>query len=250
MRLGADGAEEVETDLLIANDGANSKVRSDFMNEQCQGVYKKLDAVYCSGVSPAHAMVTPDGIVQTLNDELVEVWGTGRKLAYTWIDVDRVYWLATIARKHAAGVEQDDDPALPLRLRKLFDSFSEPALSLLEGAPVPSLTVARADQFTPGSALHDGRMVLIGAAAHKSAMELWQNSAQGVEDAAVLATLLAQMDYPYALNHYSALRIPRAKFVVQAAHTELEQAIQGGRIMSAFRDMASRCVRLCSTIST
>lgn len=110
---------------------------------------------------------------------------------------------------------------------------------LIEGAPASSLSQLRIEELSSSPLLHDGRVVLVGAAAHASTEDLWQNVAQDVEDGASLATLLARMPTLDAVRAYERMRFERTDHVERAAHEETKQAIEVGRLMASLRDMAT-----------
>lgn len=70
---------------------------------------------------------------------------------------------------------------------------------------------------------HRGRVVVIGDAAHATTPHLAQGAAMAIEDAVLLAELLGgDGDVAAQLDEFSARRVPRGKFVVDAS-TQLAQ---------------------------
>jgi 2-polyprenyl-6-methoxyphenol hydroxylase-like FAD-dependent oxidoreductase len=108
-------------------------------------------------------------------------------------------------------------------VRALFDDF---------GGPVPDALAAIDDpdavHFGPAEEIdHDDwrrdRVVLIGDAAHACSPTLAQGGSLAIEDAIVLAELLSQRgDIDRALDAFVARRAPRATWVRQRTHRQIE----------------------------
>jgi 2-polyprenyl-6-methoxyphenol hydroxylase-like FAD-dependent oxidoreductase len=244
------GGPKVDADLLLADDGLRSRVREEFMGTECRGKgVAALDGIYVRGISPGKAVQAAGYATDTLH----EVWGTGCKLAFaplTRSDAGEdgegdVMWLATVSSKLARTLPASpaDSSFLPF-LGRVFHNLPTSCVALLASSLPESVKVSPIEELLPASLLHDGgggtkRIVLLGSGAHAPVQEHWQGVAQGLEDAAVLVSLLSRLERSKALETYSRLRVPRALHVCRAAHDECAQALQGGKVMSAFRDMAS-----------
>ena len=89
-------------------------------------------------------------------------------------------------------------------------------------APIPQLiesadSVVRTDIRclpAPLERFHEGRVALLGYAAHAMTPNLGQGACQAIEDAVVLA---AYADRPAGLALYSAVRVPRTTAVAAAS---------------------------------
>ena len=261
LRIGPGGVESFEADLVLADDGVHSRARScmeDFASHQP----KPLEGMYVRGlVSRAIYESTPTTSTTgdfsrppplRRTDELVEIWGrAGSKFSYAWIDSETIWWMATLGRKASAGLVEGA-PTLGVQLGNILKAFPEPVGHLVDATAVAAeqpvgpfgFDLCPIEELSPGARLHstDGRMALMGSAGHHATQDSFQNLAQQFEDAVVLSSLLTKFDRLEALKRYSALRVPRAQFVVSAAHSETLQTIEGGRVMSAFRDMASSLI--------
>ena len=70
----------------------------------------------------------------------------------------------------------------------------------------------------PSRTLHRGNVVLVGDAAHPMLPTLGQGACQCLEDAAVLAAVVAaEDDLDRALRRYAAARVPRVHRIVAMA---------------------------------
>jgi len=91
-------------------------------------------------------------------------------------------------------------------------------------------------EVDPGGAWSDGRIALIGDAAHAMVPFLAQGAAMAIEDADVLATELASAPVGEALQRYQAQRRPRVSRVWKAAR-QAGQIYHLGGAMAFARDM-------------
>lgn len=91
-------------------------------------------------------------------------------------------------------------------------------------------------EVDPGGAWSDGRIALIGDAAHAMVPFLAQGAAMAIEDADVLATELSRAPVAEALQRYQAQRRPRVSRVWKAAR-QAGQIYHLGGAMAFARDM-------------
>ena len=119
---------------------------------------------------------------------------------------DRVYWFASTQAAEGAQVRGHSRPP---------DSFSEwhyPIAKLLAATPTEQIMVTDIYDSDPLRAWYQGRVVLIGDAAHPSMPNMGQGTSQAFEDAAVLADCLsAELEVGAALQSYQSRRRPRAQ---------------------------------------
>jgi 2-polyprenyl-6-methoxyphenol hydroxylase-like FAD-dependent oxidoreductase len=146
-----------------------------------------------------------------------EVWAPGRRFGFATIAEDAVYWFATFDAPPNAKDADVDAPTLAARLA----DFAAPIRALV--AETEPHRILRTDLYdlAPLPTWHDGRIVLIGDAAHASTPNLGQGGAQAIEDAWVLADRLAGAsdgsahEIERAVHAYEHVRVPKADFVVR-----------------------------------
>jgi FAD-dependent urate hydroxylase len=194
----AHGAE-VRADLLVGADGVNSVVRSSILASEPR--YAGYTA--WRGVSP----------VPVERGRMTESWGVGERFGLVDIGRERTYWFAT---KNAPEAESDEPQGRKAEILRRFSGWHEP-IAAVTGA-TPESTIMRNDvhYLEPLPRWSNGRVVLIGDAAHATTPGVGQGAAQAIEDAVVLAQRLAGSgDLATALGEYEAIRRPRAEAVLK-----------------------------------
>ncbi|MEX2446092.1 MAG: FAD-dependent monooxygenase, partial [Dehalococcoidia bacterium] len=90
-------------------------------------------------------------------------------------------------------------------------------------------------------AWHDGRIALLGDAAHPMLPHAGQGAAQALEDAVVLGRCLAEDgSVVEALARYEAVRRPRAARIVRLARRNAQLGSVDAAVACALRDLAMR----------
>jgi 2-polyprenyl-6-methoxyphenol hydroxylase-like FAD-dependent oxidoreductase len=198
VAVAADGSEE-RGDLLVGADGLSSVVRRAIADAPIR--YAGYTA--WRGVSP----------IPVEPGRLTESWGVGERFGLVDIGRGRTYWFAT---KNAPEGESDEPRGRKAEVRRRFSGWHEPIATVVEAAGED--TILRNDVYylEPLPRWSDGRLVLIGDAAHASTPGVGQGAAQALEDAVVLADRLAHRDeLAIALAEYESIRRPRAEAVLK-----------------------------------
>ena len=202
----ADGGEE-RADLLIGADGIHSKIRNDL-----HGRHAPIYAGYTAW----------RGVVDYQNELLprgggFESWGCGTRFGCARMGGGRMYWFAT--RNAPEG--GDDGPAGGRRtLLDMFRGWHEPVPDLI--AATPEEDIRRDDVYDrqPVKRWGEGRVTLLGDAAHLMTPNLGQGACQAIEDAFELADALAgclreRSGVEAALGLYEARRTRRTAAIVR-----------------------------------
>jgi 2-polyprenyl-6-methoxyphenol hydroxylase-like FAD-dependent oxidoreductase len=195
---GADGSEE-RGDLLVGADGLGSVVRRAIADVPIR--YAGYTA--WRGVSPLPVEA----------GRLTESWGVGERFGLVDIGCGRTYWFAT---KNAPQGESDEPGRRKLEIVRRFSGWHEPIPAVAEAADEGGILRNDVYYLEPPRHWSEGRFVLIGDAAHATTPGVGQGAAQAIEDAVVLADLLAHAgDLAAALAEYEAIRRPRAEAVLK-----------------------------------
>jgi 2-polyprenyl-6-methoxyphenol hydroxylase-like FAD-dependent oxidoreductase len=199
----ADG--ELDCDVLIGADGLHSAVRATLF-----GASEPRYAGYTS-----FRGVTYDrcGLPENFGGEL---WGRGRRFGGCAIDGGRFYWFATLnapadARHESAAAQKQD-------LLAQFAPFAAFVPALIASTPKQAILRTDIRDRPPLSRWVQGRVALLGDAAHAMTPNLGQGACQAIEDALLLARELARHEgIEQGLSAYEQARVARANAVVVAA---------------------------------
>ena len=200
----ADGREE-RGDLLVGADGLRSKVR-----EQLLGFEEPLYHGYTSWlglVESRHDQVKPD--------ILTVVWGRGARFIYYHLEPDRIGWIG-----NADAVEGQQLAPAERRAQALeaFRGWMEPVEALIEATNDNLLFLMDLYDRDPVSRWGEGRVTLLGDAAHPMTPNIAQGACQAIEDSVVLMKALAGgSDVPAALRSYEQQRMARTAPIVKRA---------------------------------
>lgn len=185
-------------DLVVAADGIHSTTR--------QALFPRHPGPAYAGVTAWRGLV-PRG---DLDVQSAESWGKGLVFGAMPLAEDLVYVYATDVLP--AGTVLADERE---ELLRRFGAWHEPIPALLRA--VDPANVIRNDVYyfdTPLPAFHQGKVALVGDAAHAMTPNLGQGACQAIEDAIVLAHLAGQpgrMD----LAAYTAARLERTSKIVR-----------------------------------
>lgn len=187
--------ERIDADLLVGADGLHSAVRRAMRGDE---------APRYSGSTSWRALAD-----FTLADttRFTETWGIRRRFGIVPLGAAGVYWFA-VADAPAGGRDAGDPVA---SLRAQFAGWHEPIDALL--AATPADRIIRTDIFDrrPIKKWSDGRVVLLGDAAHPMTPNMGMGGGQAIEDAVVLADALTrEAGVREALSRFERARVARA----------------------------------------
>ncbi|AQT80781.1 hypothetical protein B1R94_18225 [Mycolicibacterium litorale] len=203
LRL-ADG-RRLDADVLIGADGINSAVRSQF-----HGVQQPRPANFVCWLALARctpAMLAPG--------ESIHFWGADMRFGLHDCGHGTVYWWATMSTDAALAAHWPHGKAdLLRRLAQWHPGITEIVSATEESA---ILTVPAVDR-EPLRHWGEGRVTLLGDAAHPMLPSLGQGANSAIEDAVVLAHMLSVHPDPrQALRSYEQHRIPRTTELVDGS---------------------------------
>ena len=202
-----DGTQtRIEADVVIGADGIHSTVQS--------VVAPQVDARF-SGLCAFRCLVPADQAPAMALRPVQTLWlGPGRHFVHYPISGGRLVNVVAIVPAGAWRVESwtaDGDIA---DLSAEFDRWDERVQQLIVSAS-STKRWALVDR-NPLERWTVGRVTLLGDAAHAMLPFFAQGAAQAIEDACVVAACLRRADrasVPQALQHYEAIRRPRASRV-------------------------------------
>lgn len=190
---------EVRGHALIGADGIHSVIRARLFGEE-----KPRYAGYTAwrGVTSRPAVEMRVG----------EYWGRGTRFGLVPLSQDRYYWFAA---RNAREGDRENSAGRKREVLALFTRWYASIPAIIEATPESA--VLRNDIYDRPPLPHwtQGRVTLLGDAAHPMTPNLGQGACQALEDALVLAQCLEQTDnISVALQLYQARRIPHTARIV------------------------------------
>lgn len=194
----------VESDLLIGADGVRSAVR-----KHVTGGADNLRYHYSTWVG-----LVPDKLDLTPADTFSFYVQDSRRVGLLNVGNGRVYFFCD-----AAVPDTDDhENGAQARLQELFAGWCPTVQTLLHAVDNTQTRRLPVCDLDPLDTFFQGRVVLLGDAAHATTPTLGQGGAMAMEDAIVLARCLdTASDLRAALTQYEALRLPRTRGIVLAS---------------------------------
>ncbi|MER5783464.1 FAD-dependent monooxygenase [Streptomyces mobaraensis] len=203
----ADGSA-AEADAVVGADGIHSAVRD--------AVFGPDKAVF-SGTSGYRALVPLDRLpdLPELADPVLWLWvGPGRHVVVYPVAGGRLLNLLAVVPDPAWTVESWVTEGRTADLLAAFDGWHPALTGLLAAVDRPGRWALYDRE--PRRSWTRGRVTLLGDAAHPMLPHHGQGANQALEDAAVLAALLADAapaDVPAALRRYERTRRPRTRAI-------------------------------------
>jgi 2-polyprenyl-6-methoxyphenol hydroxylase-like FAD-dependent oxidoreductase len=141
-------------------------------------------------------------------------WGRGARFGLAHVGNGSIYWYAMVN----APARASDDPSDRWdRVLRRFQGYSHPVEALIQATPRDSIIVNDLNDVPPIATWGEGRVTLVGDAAHPTTPNMGQGACQAIEDAAVLSKQVAAVDslgdgaaIARALRAYESNRISRA----------------------------------------
>lgn len=195
------GPLTASADLVVGADGVHSQIRSSLFPDHPGATYA---GYFCwRGIVPADCVKR-----LSFDAALTESWGRGLRFGAALLGDGRAYWFACAALPE--GTHRDDHLD---DVAGRFSGWHAPIPQLL--AVTPREALIRNDIYyvrAPLRSFVDGRVALLGDAAHAVTPDIGQGACLAIEDAVVLATSVAEgTDVPSGLLAYDAARRSRTQ---------------------------------------
>lgn len=201
-----DGSTDT-ADILLAADGIHSVVRKQLFSDK--GLRYSGQTCW-RGVAHFKAGKEWSG-------RGFEMWGRGIRLGILPISDEHVYWFSTLVTP--AGGKDTDLQSAKDSLLDAFRDFADPALPVLKATPPESIIRHDLFDFEPISQWVQGRIALIGDAAHATTPNMGQGGCQAIEDAWGLQLAFREhASITDALLAFQELRLPKATMVVKNSY--------------------------------
>lgn len=191
----ADGGEE-RADVLVGADGVNSAVRAQLLGAAAP----KYDSLSWLGIVDFEDESTP-------LDSLSVIWGAGRGFVYFSVGGTKMSWIANVNVPSGTARSTVDPKASVLAA---YRGWAHPIEALVNATDEGAIHGQEIFDRRPTKRWSEGRVSLLGDAAHPMIPMISQGACQAIEDAFVLARCLrAGNGVAEALAEYERLRISR-----------------------------------------
>lgn len=208
-----DRGESAATNLLIGADGIHSILRKQ--------MFPDIGLRY-SGYTAWR------GVVETENESALgltsESWGQGARFGIVRIDRKRVYWFATHNQPPGEKATAEQRKS---KLQDIFKQWHSPIDHLLDATPADAILQNDIYDIVPFSSWTNGRVTLLGDAAHPTTPNMGQGACMAMESAYTLARALREEN-----DHHAAFaRYERERHARTAWLTNTSWSIgQGGQL--------------------
>jgi 2-polyprenyl-6-methoxyphenol hydroxylase-like FAD-dependent oxidoreductase len=221
---------QAEGHLLVGADGIHSVIR--------QALFPDVALRY-SGQTCYRGIATmelPASLVRTC----WEVWGGESRFGLSALGLQQVYWFAPVT---APAGRAEQEGILSEQLTERSAGFPAPIPAIIAHTPVGEIIRTDLYDLSPLKRWWQGKVVLLGDAAHAMTPNLGQGGAQAMEDAFVLADKLASCrSLSEAFREYERLRMPRVRLVVHTAWRYGQIAHIRSRRVQRLRNLAMQSV--------
>jgi len=202
-----------EFDLVVGADGIHSAIR--------QAIFPGIEPIYRSFCAWRTVMEFPDDnrvfTIRSMPGSILGSFQVGPQLVYAFLLV------------HAAEVPSLTRVQHLARFQELASSFAGPVSTLIQEQRDPARVIFVPVYEVETPSFHQGRVVLIGDAAHAFPPLLAQGAAMAIEDAVTLAELIgASNDLDRVLRRFEAARRPRVDMIRAAVrHRTVARGFEG-----------------------
>jgi 2-polyprenyl-6-methoxyphenol hydroxylase-like FAD-dependent oxidoreductase len=233
VRVSLSDGSTLGADLLVAADGIRSAIRQHLLGDG-PPQYRGYTSVRGRTLG---SRLYPQALVAN---------GRGIQLFVAPVAGNTLYWTAKITAPPGVWPEKGRGGALRA-LAEMLAGWHEPLVELITGADPGEITVTDIYDRQPAPRWVDGRVVLLGDAAHPMTPALGQGANMALEDAVVLADTLRSRgaidgrgDVGEALRAYERRRIARTSHVVLLSRRQGALDQGAGRLRSLVRNASMR----------
>ncbi len=226
-----------EADLAIGADGIKSVVRKNIMGE----VPLRYSGQTCwRGMAKFSLKPLPSPLWGPGGFNSYEMLGKQKGLRFGFVPTseNEVYYFTT----YFTEADGNDEPGqVRKKLLNLYSVFGDIPTQLIEATPEENIIRSDINDFVPIKQWWQGRVALLGDAAHATTPNLGQGGCQAVEDAYVIAKCLKENPSPEkAFEQYQNIRYKKAVHVVNMSWNFGKMTNIGNPILQYFRNSAMR----------
>jgi 2-polyprenyl-6-methoxyphenol hydroxylase-like FAD-dependent oxidoreductase len=191
----------VHAPILIGADGIKSVVRKQIFGS---GEIRDTKQRCWRGLTEVVDM-------EQYHHDAYEAWGEGKRFGFVKVSANKVYWYAVV---------NDSMLQTESNIHTLFADFHPDIRKMINSTPEHQFIFSDIIDLKPLFEWQKDKVCLLGDAVHATTPNMGQGACQAVEDAYVLANLLAQeKTVEDAFVAYEKLRIKKAHFIVNSSWT-------------------------------
>ncbi|MEW8971695.1 MAG: FAD-dependent monooxygenase [Mesobacillus sp.] len=200
--------EMVKSKILIGADGVRSRVR--------QNIFEDTPLRYSGFIAFRGISSFEDNRFPAELGGGFEAWGKGKRFGFSLLGQGRVFWFAAINAPQGTLLAAKNKKQVVL---EHFKSWWGPISDAIDSTDEEHILIHEIFDRKPIKKWHEGRVTLLGDAAHPMLPNLGQGGAQAMEDALMLARYLKRFpqDVEQVLSHYEQVRIPRVAKIVEGS---------------------------------
>ena len=196
--------KKIQADILLGADGIHSKVR----NQLVPNSKIRYSGQTCwRGISDIN-------LPKNLSACGYEAWGHQIRFGFANVAKNKVYWFAVVK----APQRQNGPANLKQHLLDTFNDFDKTVAEIIKNTPEEKvlhndiIDLKRIDQWS------QGRVCLLGDAAHATTPNMGQGAGQGVEDAYYFSNILSHhSDYEKAFEAFEKERRKKVDYIVNTS---------------------------------
>jgi 2-polyprenyl-6-methoxyphenol hydroxylase-like FAD-dependent oxidoreductase len=197
----------VEADFLVCADGLHSRARS----QMHPGMSLRYSEQTC------WRLVAKYKLPEKEKSKMYEIWGRGKgmRAAYSQINGENVY--AYFTNQAKAG-EKDDPSTIKDLLRSIYRDFPPIVTDIIDAAEPHKIIRNDLFDFKPIKGWSQGKVCLLGDAAHATTPNLGQGACQAMEDAYAIAKCLHETKDPeQAFIQFEKVRLSKAHYITNTS---------------------------------
>lgn len=172
-----DGGGADRADLVVGADGIHSTVR--------RQLFPEVSLRYSGYTAWRGVVATRDEAALGVTSES---WGRGSRFGVVRVDDERVYWFATANAPAGMSLTATERKNF---LRERFRGWHHPVKLLVESTPAEEILQNDIYDLKPLGRWGEGRVVLLGDAAHPTTPNMGQGACMAIESSLVLARAIA-----------------------------------------------------------
>ncbi len=206
----SDGTKE-NMEYVIGADGIHSQVRKQLFPDS---------TLRYSGQTCWRAIAHYD-LPANLSKKGIEMWGSRKRIGFSSISEDKVYWFAVASSK--ANLSDKEGKKQEALLKK-YAGFHPIVAELIHHSEPRSIIRNDIWDLKPMATWFQDQICLVGDAAHATTPNMGQGAAQAIEDAYYLSHAIAT-----SIDHSTAFRLFQQKRMSKA-HSVVRQSWQIGKL--------------------